>query len=292
MRHMVRAKALLVLMIVAASPSRASEAVFSGSLPEPRHTVTPLYPDSAWRAGLEGTSVVLVLLDRTGRVQKTMVRVSSPAFDKAAIEAAKQWRFEPAKTPEGQIVPVWYAIPFKFRLGHAATDPRVLSDSLWRDPWSSTPAVMRQQREALIRTMRNADEIWLFRLDPDTEDEVSLATARSRFDRRAILDEALVTDGTTRSKIIRLLSDTRTHARPPKLRGEHTPRLGLRFVAGPEVLDVAISFADAAMFLKDGRHLWAGSAMAHWSEWGRLAHATFPADPNFAHYIKDDPMAP
>jgi len=275
---------LCVLMSPPASPSE--------SLPEPTHRASPFYPDAAYRDNLDGFVVVRVLVGLNGAVERAEIEKPDSLFDAAALAAAHQWAFHQAITGEGEVVRVWVRVPFKFQLGDPSTDARVLSDSLWRGLWSSTPAVMRQQREALVRRMRDADEVWLFRLDPNSDGNALPANARSRFDRRAILEAVLIRDTATRATIRRMLADVRTHARPPRFKGEHMPRLGIRFVSGPDILDVAVSFADAAMFLKDGRHLWAGSAMPHWREWGRVAHAAFPEDPNFARYATTDPMTP
>ena len=283
-RSTLMASILCVLMSHPAFPS--------GSLPEPTYRAIPFYPDAAYRDNLNGFVVVRALIGLNGAVERAEIEKPDSLFDAAALAAARKWTFHPAMTLESQVVRVWTRVPFKFQLGNPSTDPRVLSDSLWRGPWSSTPAVMRQQREALVRRMRDADEVWLFRLDPNSDGNALPANARSRFDRRAILDATLVRDAATRATIRRMLADVRTHARPPRLKGEHMPRLGIRFVSGPDILDVAVSFADAAMFLKDGRHLWAGSAMPHWREWGQVAHAAFPEDPNFARYATADPMTP
>jgi len=264
---------------------------FSGSLPEPTHRETAIYPDQAFRAGLGGMVLVRVLVGRTGKLERTEIEKSDPLFDESALRAARQFRFDPV-VHEGETLRVWVRMPFRFKLGDPATDPRVLSDSLWRDRWSATPAIMRQQRESFLRMMKKADEVWLFRLDPNSEAEVAPASVRSRFGQRAILDEASIEKDATRAKLRTLLTDVRTHARPPRVKGEFTPRLGIRFVTSGEVVDVLVSFADAALFVKDGRHLWAGSAMPHWREWGQLAHAAFPDDPNFARYATTDPMTP
>jgi len=259
----------------------------SESAPVPTYREIPVYPDAAWRANLEGTSVVRVLLGVKGEIERAEVEASSPMFDDAALAAARKYKFNPAVF-EGRPVKVWARIPFQFRLGDPATDPRVRSDSNWVDPWSSAPAVMEQQREAMLRTIQDADEVWLFRLDPGSERDVTPNLARSRFARRAILDQARVVDGPTRATLRRLLGDARTHATPPRLKCEYEPRLGVRFVSKNKVLDVAVSFCDQAIFLKDGSRLWAGSAYAHVNEWARLAHVAFPADPNFSRYSTMD----
>lgn len=294
----------IALWIFVTTPIRAQGAVapeqeipnprpfeFSGSLPRPTRTAKPVYPDAAWRANDEGTVIVALLVGTTGAVDSALVETHSPIFEESAIAAARKYRFDPVLV-DGKSTRVWVRVPIRFRLGDPATDPRVLSDSLWRDPWSATPAVMRQQRQSFLLPMKNADEVWLFRLEPNSEQDPTPATARSRFARRTILDEASVDDPATRSRIRALLTDVRSNEPPPRLRGEFTPRLGVRFVVRNEVVDIVVSFADAALFVKSGGHLWAGSAMPHWSEWGRIAHAAFPDDPNFARYATMDPKSP
>jgi TonB family protein len=53
----------------------------------------PVYPVTARDSG---AVIVEALVDEVGRVSASAVRVSSPSFDGAAIDAAKQWRFRPA----------------------------------------------------------------------------------------------------------------------------------------------------------------------------------------------------
>jgi periplasmic protein TonB len=59
----------------------------------------PKYPDLARRAGLQGTVVLLAVVEKDGTVGEIEV-VKSPdqrwGFDLAAIDAVKQWRYQPA----------------------------------------------------------------------------------------------------------------------------------------------------------------------------------------------------
>ena len=59
----------------------------------------PKYPDLARRAGLQGTVVLLAVIETDGTVGEIEV-VKSPdqrwGFDLAAIDAVKQWRYQPA----------------------------------------------------------------------------------------------------------------------------------------------------------------------------------------------------
>jgi TonB family protein len=279
---------LLISVLCALGSHPASP---SGALPEPTHRAKPFYPDAAYRQNVQGHVVVRMLVNRDGGGERAEIEQGDEVFETPAVAAARKFVFHRMTDPDDP-ERVWVRTAFDFKLADPAMDPRVLSDSLWRLPWSASPAVMRQQRESFLRMMRKPDEVWLFRIDPNSEGEALPANARSRFARRAILEAANIEDPATRAKIRTLLSDVRTHARPPRLKGEFSPRLGVRFVTSGEVVDVVVSFADAALFVKDGRRLWAGSAMPHWREWGQVAHAAFPEDPNFARYANSDPMSP
>lgn len=79
--------------------------------------VSPRYPDLARQAGIEGTVLLEVLVSDEGKVEQARVIQSdvTPAMEKAAIQAAKQFRFKPAKQ---RTVPVRarMAIPIRFKL--------------------------------------------------------------------------------------------------------------------------------------------------------------------------------
>ena len=85
--------------------------------PVPVHTVQPQYPELARQAQAAGTVKVLVTIDETGRVVDAVVQASNtiPALDAAAVAAAKQWLFKPAKQRE-KPVKVRIIIPFNFKL--------------------------------------------------------------------------------------------------------------------------------------------------------------------------------
>jgi len=58
-------------------------------------SVDPVYPEEARKAGIEGTVVVEATTDERGRVQSVRVLKSIPMLDQAAIDAVKQWVYEP-----------------------------------------------------------------------------------------------------------------------------------------------------------------------------------------------------
>ena len=59
--------------------------------------VSPVYPDSARKRGIEGWVELAFTVQTNGTVDEVEVRNASPAdvFDDAAIRAVRQWRFEP-----------------------------------------------------------------------------------------------------------------------------------------------------------------------------------------------------
>ncbi len=79
-------------------------------------SVVPQYPAIARAAGLEGTVWVKIWVDKSGKPRKAVIQKSAAEiFDQAAIEAATQMLFMPARTSLGP-VDAWVSIPFHFRL--------------------------------------------------------------------------------------------------------------------------------------------------------------------------------
>jgi len=66
---------------------------------------SPSYPSELKGKKLDGQVTVIFIVDETGRVVSPKVQKSSnPAFDKPALDAIKQWKFE-AAVKGGQRVP-------------------------------------------------------------------------------------------------------------------------------------------------------------------------------------------
>lgn len=82
----------------------------SDEIPYPLSITRPLFPPTALNAG-----VVLVeaRVSGSGAVIGAVVKVSAPGFDDAALDAAKQWRFRPARVG-GFFVPSLAYIVFGF----------------------------------------------------------------------------------------------------------------------------------------------------------------------------------
>ncbi len=57
--------------------------------------IDPIYPEEAKTAGTEGIVVLEAVADVYGRIESVRVLKSVPGLDKAAIDAVKQWVYEP-----------------------------------------------------------------------------------------------------------------------------------------------------------------------------------------------------
>ncbi len=88
-----------------------------GEIEPPRviKRVEPVYPEAARQAGIQGSVILYVTADEVGRVKDIEVLKSIPALDKAAIEAVRQWVYEPYMS-DGVPKPVSFAITVQFRL--------------------------------------------------------------------------------------------------------------------------------------------------------------------------------
>ena len=86
--------------------------------PRPIKQVPMQYPPGAKARGVEGHVVISLLISQTGEVRKVRVLESEPAgvFEEVALQAIRQWRFEPAKY-QGENVKVWARQRIRFDLG-------------------------------------------------------------------------------------------------------------------------------------------------------------------------------
>lgn len=90
-----------------------------GSLQELRATnrVEPTYPATSRRLGEEGSVLLRVFVDPSGRPQQVVVDRSSgfARLDDAAKNAVKRWKFQPASAGSGP-VGAWSRVTVTFRL--------------------------------------------------------------------------------------------------------------------------------------------------------------------------------
>lgn len=80
--------------------------------------VRPRYPQLARVRGLEGVVTIEMIVGRDGKPEADSVRIrqSAPSFDEAAIEAVRQWRFQPGRDAAGNPVRVILEVPIRFQL--------------------------------------------------------------------------------------------------------------------------------------------------------------------------------
>jgi TonB family protein len=79
------------------------------------HSVRPVYPDAAKQAGIEGTVRLKATIAKDGTVQDLKVLSGDPALVNAAVEAVRQWRYQPTLL-EGRPVSVITTVTVEFRL--------------------------------------------------------------------------------------------------------------------------------------------------------------------------------
>lgn len=84
--------------------------------PEIKKKFAPYYSPSDRKAGIQGTSVVTVTIDKNGEVEYAQIFKSlSNGLDHSSIDTAMKLKFKPASY-EGKIVKVRMNIPYKFKL--------------------------------------------------------------------------------------------------------------------------------------------------------------------------------
>jgi protein TonB len=83
--------------------------------PELVHSVNPIYPEIARKAGLTGKVFLKFLVDKSGRVSNVTVLKGQEIFRQAAIDAILQFKFKPAQQND-RPVSVWMTQPMSFRL--------------------------------------------------------------------------------------------------------------------------------------------------------------------------------
>jgi TonB family protein len=77
--------------------------------------VPPDYPEIARQSIVEGVVILGVKTDEEGQVKDVMVLRSIPLLDQAAIDAVRQWVYEPLVI-DGKAVPVVFTVTVRFQL--------------------------------------------------------------------------------------------------------------------------------------------------------------------------------
>lgn len=104
----------------AATPTVAAlprDGITQRAIPRGGYQYRPDYPSRARRLGIEGTTLLAVLIARDGRVADVVVKESAghPDLDEAAASAVRRWRFEPARRGNDPVA-MWVELPVEFRL--------------------------------------------------------------------------------------------------------------------------------------------------------------------------------
>lgn len=94
---------------------RFGDYVYVEELPEAVTRVTPIYPDLAREAGVDGTVMVQALVGKDGKVKDVRVVKSIPMLDESAKAAVRKWVFKPALS-NNKPVAVRVGVPVKFSL--------------------------------------------------------------------------------------------------------------------------------------------------------------------------------
>jgi protein TonB len=98
-------------------PGSAENFYAFDSPPQPIKTASPVYPELARAAGAEGTVLIEVTIDESGRVYAARVVQSNTiqSLEEAARKAAMDWLFTPAKQRD-KPVKAKIIIPFEFSI--------------------------------------------------------------------------------------------------------------------------------------------------------------------------------
>jgi TonB family protein len=85
--------------------------------PKPKTKISPVYPEEARKAGIDGAVYVKVLIDENGEIIKTEITKSSgvASLDNSALESLKDAKFSAGKK-DGKPVKVWITLPIKYAL--------------------------------------------------------------------------------------------------------------------------------------------------------------------------------
>lgn len=86
--------------------------------PRVLNSVAAYYPPGLKQAGIEGRSVMQLVIGTNGAVESVELLESSGngTLDESAMAAARKWRFSPAKNSAGQKVRCYYVLPYRFRI--------------------------------------------------------------------------------------------------------------------------------------------------------------------------------
>lgn len=101
-------------------PPQPQEPVRVGGIvrpPSKTRDVAPIYPEIAKQARVEGIVILEAIIDPAGNVTHVRVLRSRPLLDESAIDAVKQWKYEPTLL-NGVPVPIVMTVTVTFQLSN------------------------------------------------------------------------------------------------------------------------------------------------------------------------------
>jgi TonB family protein len=90
--------------------------------PKPVKNSAPVYPEIARVAGVEGVVILGVKTNEEGQVVDAIILRSIPLLDQAAIDAVRQWVYEPLLVA-GKAMPVVFTVTVRFQLKENVVRP-------------------------------------------------------------------------------------------------------------------------------------------------------------------------
>ncbi len=120
-------------IVVMMAEVRGSDPLALGDKQPPKvlQQVNPVYPKDAKEQGIQGTVVLEALINEAGDVVEVKVQTDKektltdkekapappdPMLAKAAIDAVKQWKYEPYRDASGKVQPVRFSVTIRFKL--------------------------------------------------------------------------------------------------------------------------------------------------------------------------------
>jgi len=99
------------------APAEAEPVRVGGDIQPPQKTrdASPLYPDIARQARVQGIVILEAIIDPQGNVTNVRVLRSIPLLDQAAIDAVRKWKYEPTLL-NGVPVPIVMTVTVNFSL--------------------------------------------------------------------------------------------------------------------------------------------------------------------------------
>jgi len=113
-----------ILAIAAEVRGGDPQTVSEKQVPKVLQKVNPEYPAEAKKQGIQGTVILDAMINEKGEVieikpqtdKEKVKEQPDPLLAKAAIDAVKQWKYEPYRDESGKVQPVRFSVTINFRL--------------------------------------------------------------------------------------------------------------------------------------------------------------------------------